>query len=162
MKFFLPLTLCAVLGCGLMAGLFFAFSVCVMKGLASLPHDKGIAAMQAFNASILNPIFLTAFMGTAAVCVFSLISALLHWNAPGARFVFAGSVFYLVGVLLVTAAFNVPMNQALDAVKPDGDDSARFWAMYLKAWTSWNHVRTIAALAATALFALALYRSEPS
>ena len=40
------LTLFAALGCGLMAGLFFAFSVAVMKALARLPSAEGIAAMQ--------------------------------------------------------------------------------------------------------------------
>lgn len=50
-------TLGAVLGCGLMAGLFFAFSVCVMKALSQLAPEKGMAAMQAINVAILNPLF---------------------------------------------------------------------------------------------------------
>jgi uncharacterized membrane protein len=46
----LALTLVAALGCGLMAGLFFAFSVSVMKALARLPSAEGIAAMQSINS----------------------------------------------------------------------------------------------------------------
>ncbi len=40
------LTLFAALGCWLIAGVFFAFSTFVMKALARLPSDEGIAAMQ--------------------------------------------------------------------------------------------------------------------
>jgi uncharacterized membrane protein len=58
-------TLVAALGCGLMAGLFFAFSVAVMKVLARLPSAEVIAAMQAINVAIINPVFLTVFFGTA-------------------------------------------------------------------------------------------------
>ena len=55
----------AALGCGLMGGLFFAFSVAVMKALGRLPPAEGIAAMQSINVAILNPVFLTVFFGTA-------------------------------------------------------------------------------------------------
>lgn len=149
----------AVLGCGLMAGLFFAFSVCVMKALGQLAPEKGIAAMQAINVAILNPLFFAVFMGTAAACVWALVDSLLHRHAAGARYLLGGSVCYLVGVLLVTGVFNVPMNDALAAAKPDSHDGAALWATYVSNWTAWNHVRTVAALAATALFALALHSS---
>ena len=63
------ITLVAALGCGLMAGLFFAFSVSVMKALGRLPSAEGIAAMQSINVAIINPVFLAAFFGTATACV---------------------------------------------------------------------------------------------
>lgn len=47
------LTLVSALGCGLMAGFFFAFSACVMNALARLPASGGIAAMQAINSIFL-------------------------------------------------------------------------------------------------------------
>ncbi|HEX8236549.1 MAG TPA: anthrone oxygenase family protein [Abditibacteriaceae bacterium] len=157
MKAIFPVTLCAVLGCGLMGGLFFAFSVCVMKALGQLSPDKGIASMQSINVAILNPLFFAVFFGTAAACAYALLASLLQWNAPGARYLLAGSVLYLVGVLLVTVVFNVPMNQALEAANPAKHDGARLWASYLTTWTAWNHVRTVSASAATASFALAFY-----
>ena len=43
------LTLFAALGCGLIAGVFFAFSTFVMKALARLPSGEGMAAMQSIN-----------------------------------------------------------------------------------------------------------------
>ncbi len=45
------LTLLAALGCSMMAGVFFAFSAFVMKALARLPAEQGVAAMQAINVA---------------------------------------------------------------------------------------------------------------
>ena len=55
----------AALGSGLMAGLFFIFSVFIMAALGRLPPASGIAAMQSINVIILNGMFLSVFMGTA-------------------------------------------------------------------------------------------------
>ena len=63
------LTFAAAIGTGLMAGLFFIFSATIMSALGKLPAPAGIAAMQSINTTILSPVFLTAFMGTALVCV---------------------------------------------------------------------------------------------
>jgi uncharacterized membrane protein len=151
------LKLLAVLGCGLVAGVFFAFSTFVMSALARLQPPQGIAAMQAINITVINPLFMGAFLGTAVVCLLLTISALLKWHQPGAIYLLVGSLLYLVGTFLVTIAFNVPLNDALAAVEPTSSDGATLWARYLTNWTAWNHVRTIASLAATAAFTLALY-----
>jgi hypothetical protein len=42
-------TLGTALGCGLLAGVFFAFSAFVMPALRRLPASQGIAAMQSIN-----------------------------------------------------------------------------------------------------------------
>ena len=46
------ITFLAALGCGLIAGAFFAFSTFVMKVLARLPTSHGIAAMQSINVVV--------------------------------------------------------------------------------------------------------------
>jgi len=150
------LTLFAALGCGLMAGLFFAFSASVMKALARLPSAEGIAAMQSINIAILNPVFLAAFLGTAAACVLVMITSLLRWHEPGAVYLLVGGVLYLVGSLLVTLVFNVPKNKALASVAPADPNGASLWADYVARWTAWNHVRAAAALAAAASLTIAL------
>lgn len=150
------LTLFAALGCGLMAGVFFAFSAFVMKALSRLPPAEGIAAMQSINIAVINPVFLSAFLGTAAACVLAIISSILRWHDPSSVYLLAGSLLYLVGSFLVTVAFNIPRNDALALLAPTDPDSADRWAGYLTSWTAWNHVRTVAALAAAALFAIAL------
>lgn len=152
------LTLLSAIGCGLVAGIFFAFSAFVMRALGNLPPAQGIAAMQSMNVVVINPWFMTAFFGTAAACVFVIIRALLQWHEPGATYLLAGSLLYLVGTVLVTMVFNVPRNNALAAVESASTEGARLWADYLNTWTAWNHVRTIAALAAAASLTIALSR----
>src|SRR3981081_1077061 len=100
-KFFFVLTLCSALGSGLMAGVFFAFSTFVMKALARLPAAQGIAAMQSINVAVINPLFMTAFLGTAAGCVLLVVSALMSGRRPGVVYLLAGALLYLVGTILV-------------------------------------------------------------
>ncbi len=150
------LTLFAALGSGLVAGIFFAFSAFVMTALGRLRPDQGIAAMQSVNVAVLNPWFFAAFFGTAAACVVLGFVSLFNWNEPGAIYLLAGSLFYLLVSILVTIVFNVPLNETLASVKPDSSDGAELWTRYLSAWTAWNHVRTAASIAAAASFIMAL------
>ncbi|WP_326498289.1 anthrone oxygenase family protein [Leptolyngbya sp. GGD] len=143
----------AALGCGLVGGVFFAFSTFVMPALESLQPAQGIAAMQSINIKAINPFFMFAIFGTAAVCLLLAIAALLNWHQPHTAFLLAGSLLYLMGTVGVTIVFNVPLNDALAVVKPESTEGANLWARYLTNWTFWNHIRTIAALIASALFA---------
>lgn len=146
--------ICAI-GCGLIAGVFFAFSTSVMKALGKLPAAQGIAAMQTINAVILNPFFLGVFLGTAVACATAGIACWLQTDAPGRLCVFGGSVLYLGGSFFVTVRFNVPRNELLARVNTGAPDSVAVWSDYLKTWTAWNHVRTVASLMAAILFVLA-------
>lgn len=150
------LTLLSALGCGLMAGAFFAFSTFVMQALGRLPPPQGIAAMQTINIVVINPGFLGVFVGTAVLCVLLAVAALLTWTGPAAIYLLAGSALYFAGTFLVTMLFNVPLNNALAAADPVGTEGASLWSKYLVTWTAWNHVRTAAGLAAMASFILAL------
>jgi uncharacterized membrane protein len=146
-----PVTLAAALGCGLVSGVFFAFSSFVMKSLLRLRPESGIAAMQTINVVVLG-----VFVGTAAACLFLAVFSLLRWSSPGAVSLLAASGLYLLGTFGVTMAFNVPLNDSLARVDPARAEAAETWRSYGVAWTRWNHVRTVAALAAAALFILAL------
>jgi uncharacterized membrane protein len=141
-------TLLAAVGAALIAGSFFAFSTFVMRALAAIPPPHGIAAMQSINIVVINPWFMTALLGTAVLCVGVGVASLVRWQDPGAGYLVAGAVLYVAGTFLVTMVFNVPRNDALAKVVPTSAEAAQLWATYLSAWTAWNHVRTIAALAA--------------
>ncbi|MBD6616362.1 DUF1772 domain-containing protein [Komarekiella sp. 'clone 1'] len=159
----LALKLLAVLGCGLMAGVFFAFSTFVMNALARLQPAQGIAAMQSINIAAINPLFMTVLFGTAAACILLVIFSLLRWHQPGAAYLLLGSLLYIVGTLGVTIVFNVPLNDALAKVEPDSTIGQSLWSSYLTNWTIWNHIRTAAALVAAASFTIALcYRAVQS
>ncbi|MQW87401.1 DUF1772 domain-containing protein [Sinorhizobium saheli] len=151
------LAFAAVIGSGLMAGLFFIFSVCIMQALSRLPPEGGIAAMNAINDVILNPLFLSAFMGTALLSL-GLIAVALIWGGQGSYLLAAGGLVYLVGTLAVTMVFNVPLNNALAAAS--GQAAVDLWReRYLTGWVWWNHVRTFASTGALALFVLGFARS---
>jgi uncharacterized membrane protein len=150
-------TLCSALGCGLVAGIFFAFSTFVMKALGKLPPPQGIAAMQSINVVVINPLFLATFLGTTVLCAVLAGAALFRWHEPGAAWLLAGGLLYVVGTFLVTVVFNVPRNNALAAADPASTDGASLWARYLVSWTAWNHVRTAAAFVASALLIIALW-----
>ena len=143
--------LVAALGCGLIAGVFFAFSTFVMKALARLPTEQGISAMQSINIFAAKSWFLAVFVGTAVVCGFVAVSAVVRWNASSAALLLGGSVVFLAGTFLVTMLFNVPMNNGLAVMPVDEPARATRWANYITRWKRWNHVRTIASLAAAAL-----------
>ena len=150
------LTFLATLGCGLMAGVFFAFSAFVMKALARLPAPTGIGAMQSINVVAITPLFMSALFGTAAACVLLIVAALVWWSRPTAAYLLAGGLLYLTGTILVTIVCNVPRNNARAAVDPSSPEGAALWVRYVNGWTAWNHARAGAALAAAASFIIAL------
>jgi uncharacterized membrane protein len=152
------MTLVAALGCGLVAGVFFAFSTFIMKALSRRPPSEGIAAMQAINVDVLNVWFLGLFLGTAALCAIALVVSVLRWQHPGSELLLVGGVLYLIGTFGVTAACNIPRNNLLATTAPTDPGSEAVWEAYVAGWTAWNHVRTVAALASSASFCIALGR----
>jgi uncharacterized membrane protein len=149
------LKLIAILGCTLISGVFFAFSNFVMNALSRLQPSQGIAAMQSINIAVINPVFMTVFLGTAVNCLFLAISALLKWQQLNTTYAILGSALYLFGTVGITIALNVPLNDTLANVDPGSIDGASLWSIYLSKWTFWNHIRTLAALAATISISLA-------
>lgn len=145
------LKLLAIIGSGMMAGVFFVFSVAVMRALGQLPSSTGIAAMQAINRVIVNPLFLLVFFGTGVACLALAAGALVRWDHPDSPYALSGALAYLLGSIGVTAACNVPRNNALALVDPSTEAGAALWQRYLREWTGWNHVRTIACVLAIAL-----------
>jgi len=88
------------------------------------------------------------------------ISLLFQWQQSVAVYWLTGSLIYLVGTIGVTIFGNVPLNDALANVKPESVEATELWTKYLTDWTFWNHVRTIAAVLAATLYAIALYRQN--
>ena len=150
------LTCLAALGSGLMAGFFFAFSACVMWALGRIQPASGIAAMQAINVAALRPAFFGVFTGTAAVCAVVVVGSLVDWD-DASPYLLIGALLYLLGAFGLTGGYHVPRNEALDQVEPSSPDAPDHWTRYVREWTTWNHVRGMAALAAAALLTIALH-----
>jgi uncharacterized membrane protein len=153
------LILGTALGCGLMAGVFFAFSTFVMSGLARLSPAQGISAMQSINVTAVRPAFMTLLFGTAVGCVALIIISVRAWGDRGSSLLLLAGLLYLIGVIGLTVAYHVPLNDTLAAVDPNSAGAAAEWHHYVGHWTGWNHVRTGSSLAAAATLTLTLLRT---
>jgi len=152
----------ATLTTGLIAGFFYAYACSVTLGLALLPDEQYIEAMQAINATVRNGLFAFSFFGA----VLSLLLALAV-HAPrlrSRRFVLIAlaAVLYIGGGFMVTFLVNVPMNEELARVGEATPEAlAAVRADYEGLWNFWNGVRTVfSSLAFLALIGACLSRSE--
>ncbi|MEV5428752.1 anthrone oxygenase family protein [Streptomyces sp. NPDC052701] len=150
------LTVLGVLGTGLVAGVFYGFSAFVMRALAALPPAQGVAAMRAINVAAVGPAFLVVFLGSAVLCAVIAVVTFVLWPDEGAVELLVGSALYLAGTFGVTLAANVPRNDALAGLDPDTPEAAAYWPAYVRGWTRWNHVRTVASAGAAVAYVLAL------
>ena len=146
----------SAIGCGLMAGVYFAFSTFIMTALGRIDQTAGIAAMNSINVEIVRSLFMPLFLGTTVSCAVLAVMGLLRLNEPAAAGMIIGGGAYVIGMFVVTMVFNVPLNNSLAAVQPSSGEAASLWATYLKDWTFWNHVRTVASTAASVLFIVAI------
>lgn len=144
----------ALVGSGVITGLLFAFSNFVLRGLGDLPNEYGMFAMQRINERIMNPLFLTLFLGTPLACVLMLVVTIPRADAPGYLLLSLGAVAYLIGPFGITAAFNVPLNNRLAVAASTEADTA--WPQYQKRWQFWNHLRSYVGVVSVLLLALGL------
>ena len=152
------LAVVAAVGAGVMGGVFFAFSVFVMRALDRLPPLQAVAAMQAINVTVITPLFLLGFVGTALLSVAVLVVVVTGGFAGSALLGAAGGVAYLIGTFGLTAAYNVPRNNRLEQYG-DSAEGVEYWPAYRRQWTLANHVRTAAGIVAALLLTLAVLPS---
>ncbi|MFH9086089.1 DUF1772 domain-containing protein [Streptomyces sp. NPDC017673] len=153
---FFVLVVLGVLGTGLVAGVFCGFSTFVMRGLAALPPAQGVAAMNAINVAAVRPAFMTLFAGSAATSALIAVVTFVVWPEEGKVELLLGSVLYLVGSFGLTVVANVPRNDRLARLTPGAPEAAVYWSAYVREWTFWNHVRTVASAAASLVYIVAL------
>lgn len=148
------LVFAAAMGTATMGGILYGFSSFVMRALGKIPPEHGIAAMNSMSVVIITPSFMLVFAGTGLLCVLLGIGTIFERSLPGTKLVLLASLLYVGGVVGLTMAVNQPMNLRLGAMPPA--QARSYWPDYLSEWTRWNHVRTVAALLACALFIAAL------
>ncbi|GII54763.1 membrane protein [Planotetraspora thailandica] len=143
----------ATVATGLMAGLFFAFTIAVMPALAAGDDHTFVHAMRRINVAILNGWFALAFGGSA---VLTAAAALLHIGEPELPWLVGAFAAY-GATLAITFAVNVPLNNELD--KTDEGSAAALGPArrrFERGWVWWNAVRTLTNLVAFCLAAGAL------
>jgi uncharacterized membrane protein len=136
----------ATVATGVMAGVYFIYAVAIMPGLRRLDDSGFVAAFQATDRAIINPIFLVAFFAPAVLCG---IAASTERGEPGYRWILAALILN-AAIVLVTMAVNVPLNDALKArgEVTGTDATAARQAFHEGQWVAWNWFRTVANLGA--------------
>jgi uncharacterized membrane protein len=107
--------------------------------------------MQSINVTAINPLFMSVLFGTGLLSLALVGVGLADMDSDYAPYLVAGGIVYFVGGVVVTMAFNVPRNNALERTDRDDPKAAALWRTYLREWTAWNHVRTVSGLVATLL-----------
>ena len=149
----------ATMTTGLTAGVFVDWSNAIMPGLSDVDDRTFVAAFQALDAAITNPLFLgVEFTGAL---VLTGLSAVLHRRAEQRQvLMWVGAA--LVGTLVVwgvTFGVNEPLNEKLRSagtLQSDGDYAAARALLDEAKWTAWNTVRAVASTAAFGCLAWAL------
>lgn len=141
---------------GLVAGLFWGWTVSVIPGTKNISDLNYVETMQTINRDILNPWFLGAFMGGPILLV---LSTILYWNEDNFTFILLGAITIIVGQFVVTAGRNVPLNNRLEAEDLDGiteEDAKRIREYYEGPWNFWQYVRTWASFIGLILLIVAV------
>lgn len=144
----------AIVGNGLLAGLFLVFACAVAPGFRRIDDRSYIRAFRAINAAILNGWFLSVFF---AAPLAAIASAAVRAGREGA----ASSTWLVVGAIcavlafVVTAAASVPLNRALDRAPVDTERQRHVTRERFEArWNGWNLLRTLASTAAVTALTL--------
>lgn len=143
----------ATVDTGLLAGLFYAFTVSVMPGLRRVDDRTFVDAMQRINVAIINPWFFGSFLGAPLLTV---VAAALQDGAVLA-WILAALALYGV-VLAITVGVNIPLNNALAAAGPPdrAADPTAVRARFEAPWVRWNVARAVVATAGFGCLAVAL------
>ena len=139
----------AVLGSGIVAGVFFAVAVSVLPTVQTLPAHLYVELHRKLGEGY-HPVM--PLVVTAGVLADVALLFLADGTAP--RVLFAVALLALVGVQLVSQFGNVPINRVVHAQDPAAipDD----WEDPRPRWRNWHRLRTAFALTALTVNGLAV------
>lgn len=119
---------------GLLAGVYYGFSIAVMPALARVDDRTFVDVMNKINVVIVGPAFMVSFAGSVLAAAAAAI--ILRKNPRLRRWIWPGAALGLIG-FLITVAINVPLNNQLAAAT----DLATARQHFQSAWVTANSVR---------------------
>ncbi|MEU6857751.1 anthrone oxygenase family protein [Glycomyces sp. NPDC046736] len=151
--------LLATITTGLTAGVYTDWSNTIMPGLSEVDDRTFVAAFQALDAAIMNPLFLgVEFTGSLLLIALALILHLRSGQRAVLVWLSVALAAYLVSVV-ITMGVNEPLNQELRSMTDLNSDADFTTARALldeARWTAWNTIRALATLTAFASLAWSL------
>lgn len=151
-----PLLLAATLAASLQAGTYYTWASGVMPGLARVDDRTFVHAVQQMNVAIVNPVFLASFLGAPALAVAAIASS----EGASRPWVIAGAGL-AVATIVITAAGNIPLNNALDAAGPIDRiaDLAGVREAFESGWVRLNIARAVTSTASLGCLVWAALRA---
>ena len=104
----------ATIATGLTAGVFWIYGNAIMPGLRATDDRTFVGAFQSLDRAIINPLFMTVFMGALLLSGAAAVLHLPDDERSVLPWAIAAFVLYLL-VFVITVGVNVPMNDRIKA-----------------------------------------------
>jgi uncharacterized membrane protein len=150
--------LAATITMGIVSGVLLLYASTIMPGLRRADNRTFVGAFQQMDHAIINPWFMASFFG-ALVCTGLAFALHLGAEVRAVRPWIAAALLLYLGVVVITLAVHVPLNDALKAAgAPDRiADLAAVRERFNEArWVRWNLVRAVACMIGFGCLAWAL------
>lgn len=146
----------SIVGFGLMAGFFWAYSANVNIAMLQMDAATYATVQSAFNRNVRHALFFTFFFGPPAVAALALAAAWQDWRQGWFVTLAVSALLYLLGIIVFTAQVNLPLNAHTESWNPASVPDN--WQEIRKRWNSANLWRAWASASCFALATLALAR----
>lgn len=150
----------SILSSGLIAGFLFAWQVSVIPGNKLVSNQTYLETMQNINRAILNPAFFLFFIGSVPVLILHAIYQTFSGFGMYFWISVSATIFYMIGVFVVTGVGNVPLNNELDQLKLSTlseHDQSKFRIYYESNWNRLHTIRTWFSILVFALLILTVF-----
>ena len=147
------------LSCALVAGLVFGFAVVVMPGIGKLSDREFLRAFQRMDEIIQNqePIFMLVWVGSIFSTVLMSVLGTLELGGVELYLMWFASGLYLLAVQGPTLRFNIPLNNAVQALEIGAlseSELVEARSHFEAPWNRWNRFRTFHAVISVAALLL--------
>ncbi|QSE98795.1 anthrone oxygenase family protein [Fulvivirga lutea] len=135
---------------GLSGGFFYAWQVSVIPGTLKISDASYLETMKSINKEILNPYFFIIFFGALLLAITDAGIHLFNTWSMATFWVVLAAIFYAI-TFGITAFGNVPLNDALEALKLNdlnADELKNFRNYYEVLWNKYHLYRTWASVMA--------------
>jgi uncharacterized membrane protein len=151
----------SILLCSLVAGLVFGFAVVVMPGISGLSDRDFLVSFKHMDGIIQNnqAVFILVWVGSVVAIIATMVLGVQNLAASQTNLLGLAIAFYLLGVQLPTACFNIPLNNELqnkNMMVMEGTELTIFRSKFETNWNFWNRFRLVNAVVSVTIMLFVL------